>query len=214
VSALGLVTVHHEGAGVPTDEPRGRAGGYTWWVGPSSITRLRSPYDSFATLDFNHVSVDVCLSGDRDLWPVTHDDLARLTAIAVEERRLGELIRGPLVRPHKFSPGSNTRCPGDDSMADWPMIGRCFTTANPNPVAPHPSHPTLMGGAWGPPVMQLQHELDVACGYHLLLDGKFGPQTSFAVHAFQAFMHLAVDGIAGPHTWAVLDYCYALRGGR
>lgn len=214
MSALALVTIHHEGAGIPTDVPRGKAGGYTYWLGPNGYSRLRSPYDSFATLHFNHVSVDVCLSGDRDVWPVSDADIVRLTAIAQEVRRNGELINQPLVRPHKLSPGSNTVCPGDDAMHDWTRIGSCFVTTVANPQPPHPSHPTLGAGAFGPAVTQLQHELNVGAGQHLVTDGMFGPQTQLSVHAFQAFFHLQVDGIAGPQTWTTLDACYALKGGK
>lgn len=215
MSRLALVTVHHEGAGVPTDTPRGAHGGYTYWIGPNSCTRLRSPYDSWATLHFNHVSVDVCLSGDRDQWPVTKADIWRMASLANDCRNNGELISNPVVRPHKLSPGSNTVCPGADTFADWSEVAACFTTGVPTP-APQPvnGHRTLVAGMHGSDVTQLQHELNVGCGQFLATDGMFGPLTWQAVHSVQAFFHLAVDGICGPQTWSIVDYCYAQKGGK
>ena len=39
-------------------------------------------------------------------------------------------------------------------------------------------------------------------GFHLAIDGIFGPQTDGVTRAFQASKELAVDGIVGPQTWA------------
>ena len=72
---VGRGTIHHEGAGDPTDDPRGSDGGYTYWIGSTKWTRLRSVDDSWATYHFNHVSVDVCLSGNREVHPTTANDI-------------------------------------------------------------------------------------------------------------------------------------------
>jgi hypothetical protein len=212
MAPLALVTIHHEGAGTPTDEPRGAAGGYTYWVGPTASTRLRSPYQSYATLHYNHVSVDICLSGNRDLHPITDHEFRSLRWIAADVRARGELISGPTVRPHRFT--FNTDCPGGQTMNAWPQVAKCFSAPIVNPQPPHAHHPTLAAGAYGPPVTQLQHELVVGAGAHLTVDGSFGPYTRQVVMGFQAFFRIAVDGIAGPQTWNMLDYCYALRGGK
>ena len=42
-------------------------------------------------------------------------------------------------------------------------------------------------------------------GHRLKPDGDFGPNTCFAVEAFQRDHHLAIDGKVGPHTQAALD---------
>lgn len=209
---LNLVTIHHEGAGDPTDYPRGAGGGYTYWVGATGWTRLRTPYTSYATLHYNHVSVDICLSGNRDNFDVTDDDLNRLTQIGADARARGELTSNPTVRPHRWT--FNTDCPGQRAMARWDSIAARFTGAVPIPApAPSPGshHRTVRAGDYGPDVTRLQYELNVAAGVHLQEDGAFGHVTLCAVHAFQAFFHLAVDGIAGPQTWAMLDLCYALK---
>ncbi|HOV02936.1 MAG TPA: N-acetylmuramidase domain-containing protein [Kaistiaceae bacterium] len=59
-------------------------------------------------------------------------------------------------------------------------------------------------GSEGYKVKALQERL-VALGYHVVVDGDFGPATRRAVVAFQADHGLAVDGIVGPETEALLD---------
>lgn len=51
-------------------------------------------------------------------------------------------------------------------------------------------------GMAGEPVKRLQQKLDVAA------DGQFGPATDAALKAYQKDHGLAVDGIAGPDTFA------------
>lgn len=227
MSAVSLVTIHHEGAGDPSDVARGAHGGYSYWLGRTGWTRLRSPQESFATFHFNHVSVDVCLSGNREAWDVTGDDLVHLGEIAADTRSRGELVRVPEVRPHRWSPGSSTVCPGGKAMAKWDQIKAKFIlvpapapkpvpapASAPKPVPTPPWHPTLVPGQWGPWVQRLQHELNVGAGQHLKEDGVFGWITASAVYGIQSFFHLDVDGIVGPKTWGVVDFCYAARGGK
>lgn len=56
---------------------------------------------------------------------------------------------------------------------------------------------------WDVSVLQflLRRHGDLACE----LDGRFGPMTAAAVRRFQRTSRLAVDGVAGPATFAVLD---------
>ena len=65
------------------------------------------------------------------------------------------------------------------------------------------SGPTLMVGASGPAVEELQRQL-TAAGHACTVDGKFGPGTRAAVVAFQRAHGLAADGIVGPKTRAAL----------
>jgi GH25 family lysozyme M1 (1,4-beta-N-acetylmuramidase) len=65
------------------------------------------------------------------------------------------------------------------------------------------AHPVLQQGMTGPAVRTLQEALNTH-GYHLAVDGVFGPATKAAVRSFQVQHHLAADGIAGPLTWAKL----------
>lgn len=136
---LSLVTIHHEGAGTPTDNAwRYGTQGYTYGVGPSGFTRFRSPYTSFATLHYNHVSVDICLSGNRMTSPVTDHDLAVLRQIYGDARARGDLGGDPTVRPHRAT--FLTLCPGDLTMQRWPSVVAAFRSTppvtNPDP-GPH-----------------------------------------------------------------------------
>lgn len=54
-----------------------------------------------------------------------------------------------------------------------------------------------------PKVRQLQELLN-GHGFHLVVDGEFGPRTKAAVMDFQAQHKLKADGLVGPVTWAAL----------
>lgn len=58
----------------------------------------------------------------------------------------------------------------------------------------------LKKGCKGDDVKELQRLLNKAGGYNLAEDGKFGSKTLQAVKAYQKWMGLAVDGIAGKNT--------------
>lgn len=66
------------------------------------------------------------------------------------------------------------------------------------------AYPQLRQGARGAWVSTLQQKLN-AKGYHLSVDGAFGPKTDAAVRAFQRSRGLVVDGIVGPKTWGALN---------
>lgn len=66
------------------------------------------------------------------------------------------------------------------------------------------SEPLLQQGARGLPVRRLQKRLTLA-GFDVgEVDGRFGAATERGVRALQASLHLIVDGIVGPGTWAVV----------
>jgi len=70
-------------------------------------------------------------------------------------------------------------------------------------VAPPATQPTTQLGSRGAAVVNVQRHL-VWRGYHIAVDGIFGPLTRSAVISFQRSQRLATDGIVGPLTWAVL----------
>ncbi|MFQ1702483.1 N-acetylmuramidase domain-containing protein [Loktanella agnita] len=73
---------------------------------------------------------------------------------------------------------------------------------------PEISPVSLRVGARGPDVADLQRKLR-SLGFHLHVDGDFGPATQRMVRQFQAENGLVADGIAGPQTMARIE---ALRG--
>jgi peptidoglycan hydrolase-like protein with peptidoglycan-binding domain len=58
-------------------------------------------------------------------------------------------------------------------------------------------------GAQGDLVVWAQEHL-VGAGYHISVDGGYGPQTQSAVRRFQSAHHLHADGVLGNITWSVL----------
>jgi len=78
---------------------------------------------------------------------------------------------------------------------------------------------TLYLGSTGPDVKLLQSILN-RIGYNAgAVDGTFGPATRRALTAFQSAFGLAIDGVAGPQTWAALEpfllgyFTYTVRSG-
>jgi hypothetical protein len=138
---VSLVTVHHEGAGAPTDDPARYAhGGYTYGLGPTRWSHLRDVWSSYATLNFNHVSLDLCLSGNRMEYDVTPGDVDVIRGAVADARARGYVVDAPTVRAHRDSPGSSTVCPGDRTMRVWAdVVAACQAGAAPTPPAPEPS---------------------------------------------------------------------------
>jgi hypothetical protein len=142
---VSLVTVHHEGAGAPTDNVgRFAEGGYTYGIGVGSWARFRSVWDSYGTLNYNGESVDVCLSGNRMEYPVTDRDLDIIASALGDARAHGYVVTVPEVRAHRDSPGSGTVCPGDLTMNRWPEIVAACNGARP--AEPETTNPEK-GGA-------------------------------------------------------------------
>lgn len=94
---------------------------------------------------------------------------------------------------------------GYDSAQAWGLSG----APTPPSVPPKPTpgaRPTVRLGSSGPAVAELQRILNAWYPSlpRLAVDGKFGPKTDSRVRHLQQRAGLAVDGIAGPRTWAVL----------
>lgn len=134
---VSIVTIHHEGAGTPTNVARGGAMGYTYWIGPAVASRLRSVWVSWATFHFNHRSLDLCISGDRTNLRITDAEISLIRAAYTDAYARGEVVAAPLVRAHRNSPGSSTACPGNATIARWNDIVAACTKPGPAP-APQP----------------------------------------------------------------------------
>jgi peptidoglycan hydrolase-like protein with peptidoglycan-binding domain len=64
---------------------------------------------------------------------------------------------------------------------------------------------TVRKGSRGPAVAAVQFELRFVYGYKfVVVDGKFGQQTEWAVKLFQKRFHLHPDGVVGARTWNAL----------
>src|SRR5580765_4515085 len=72
---VGMVHIHHEGAGAPTDSSRYSEGGYSYGIGLTRWTRFRSPRENWATAGWNHRDLTICLSGNRMDHDVTDTDI-------------------------------------------------------------------------------------------------------------------------------------------
>jgi hypothetical protein len=79
-------------------------------------------WHSYATLRFNHVSLDICLSGNRMSSIVTDADVGLIRGAFMDARARGYVTADPVVVAHRDSPGSSTVCPGDLTMARWPVV--------------------------------------------------------------------------------------------
>ena len=67
------------------------------------------------------------------------------------------------------------------------------------------SEPVLKVGSIGLPVRRLQSRM-TAVGFDTGgVDGRFSPQTEQAVKQLQQQAKIAIDGIVGPKTWAIVD---------
>lgn len=93
---------------------------------------------------------------------------------------------------------------GYDSGQAWGLAGAAQPQPTPQP-APG-ARPTIRIGSSGAAVAELQRILNAWYPIlpRLTVDGQFGPKTDARVRHLQQRAGLAVDGIAGPRTWAVL----------
>lgn len=87
--------------------------------------------------------------------------------------------------------------------APAPIVSGPKPAPVPAPAPAGHTGPTIRQGSSGSAVSTLQSLLN-SHGYHLTVDGKFGPATKAAVMAFQAAQGIGVDGIVGPITWSRL----------
>jgi hypothetical protein len=143
-----LVTVHHEGAGAPcpmTQASRFGPGGYTYGICTDGWAHFRDVWQSYATLNFNHRSLDLCLSGNRMDYEVTAADIGTISSAVADARKRGYVVDQPMVRAHRDSPGSQTVCPGDLTMERWAaVVVACQAAPAPGPSPTPPEEADMM----------------------------------------------------------------------
>jgi hypothetical protein len=135
-----LVTIHHEGGGAPSNNvDRFGHGGYCYGIGTTIWKRFRAPTANWATLNFNHKDLTICLSGNRMIYPVSDHDIGLIHGAFMDCYERGEVTAVPTVRDHHDSPGSATACSGDCTRARWSdVVGACRATAPTPPKPPEP----------------------------------------------------------------------------
>lgn len=192
---------------------------YNWLICVHGVVfegREVDQFQSAAQNDGNPKHVAICF-----MWgPSFHlSDASKAAFNWLLEQRDPIGARG-WVGGHRDDPSNNTSCPGDECEA-WIKAGRpggSVASPHPAPAQPKPlppegfHHPVIQHGSLGIAVTELQRKLDAVTGAGLVTDGQFGPKTQNAVIAFQHFFKLVPDGIVGPATWGMLDYCCALKG--
>jgi hypothetical protein len=221
-------TVHYEGAGGHADHSLCAAEvlsiqnfhqhsgyvdiAYNWLVCQHGVIYEGRPafrFESAAQRAGNPLHVAICYIGGP-LTPFTDAGKAAIN---------GVILQGHPVIGHRDEPSCSTFCP-DDTIEAWIHAGHPGAGPVPAPVPAPPRlplppegihHPVLYIGRRGPAVLELQEHLNTVSHSGLVTDGDFGPRTKGAVENFQRYFHLGVDGIAGPKTWGMLDYCYALK---
>lgn len=131
------VFVHHEGAGKPADGKVLHP--YTIIIGVHEWHFDGTPLDDYATRGFNHVSLGICLTGNRMIYPVTDNDLALITDAFADALTAGFVTQSPTILPHKLTPGltTGTVCPGDKTMERWPeVVGAIWSGLQTPPISP------------------------------------------------------------------------------
>jgi hypothetical protein len=132
------VTVHHEGAGSPTDNVDRylSTDKYSAGIGVTRYELRRSPQDSFRTDgQGGTVCLQICLSGNRNDHAVTDDDLELIARCCNEARGKGWLTEVPEVFFHNDT--ASTACPGTHTAARRPDIEaacRTYTEHGPVPI--------------------------------------------------------------------------------
>lgn len=106
------ITFHHEGAGSPSDNvDRFLSAGYSIGIGQTLFKLARPPEQSFKTVgQGNRHSLQVCFSGNRDIYPLRDNDLRLVRMAIAEARSRGWVTRQPEVFLHNDT--MRTVCPG------------------------------------------------------------------------------------------------------
>lgn len=192
---------------------------YNWLICLHGVIYEGRPaqhFQSAAQNNGNRTHIAVCF-----MWGPQWDLTPQAEAALVSLVRMRPLP----AQGHGEIPTNSTVCPGPEINAfvdKLPvLVTRPARQGSPGgrpvrkPLPPAGvKHPTLKRGSKGPAVLELQRKLNTGFGQGLVLDGDFGPATENAVKNAQRWGKLEVDGIAGPKTWALVDYIAAVNGKR
>ena len=111
------VTIHHEGAGSPTDNVARflNTDDYSAGIGVSLYELRRSPEDSFITTNQPGHCLQICLSGNRSVHALTDADLGLIAQCCDDARARGWLVDNPDVLHH--GDNGKSECPGANTNA-------------------------------------------------------------------------------------------------
>jgi peptidoglycan hydrolase-like protein with peptidoglycan-binding domain len=205
------VIIHHEGGGAPRDSWAGiDAEAYSIAIGSTRIEVRRSPKDSFVTDGTSGDSLQILLTGNRDNYPVTDNDLVLIDQACDEAQNRG-WIPAPSGRTCQFHgdtaatacPGSHTRERRND-IYDVVLQGTGGAAPAPKPPSSGAAPPfpgtNLHNYCEGNGTATWQQQM-VNRGWNLGVDDKYGDKSENVCRQFQAEKGLGVDGIVGPNTW-------------
>src|SRR5262245_28721922 len=106
------VIIHHQGAGAPSNSWGMFTSDYSIAIGTDRIEVRNSPANSFRTTGTSGPSLQICLSGNRDEYPVTDQDLT-LIGQACAEAEGYRWIPPAASRVCQFhGDTASTACPG------------------------------------------------------------------------------------------------------
>lgn len=146
----------------------------------------------------------------RNIWPHDDDTQLVIAAYGTNPNYPGKLAHQYADNAHvaPFGTCDINSADGYSSAALAAALGLTVTLASAQaPVTKPAPRPPLVGhnaSSWT--TAQIQSALNKVAGDHLVVDGKYGPATTAAVHAFEVAHKLSVDiGIAGPQVVAELE---------
>jgi hypothetical protein len=113
----------------------------------------------------------------------------------------GDVVRFRELSLTYRAPGVNWWDWQEASASSWGAVSTPITSIAG--YDPNYAYAGIGPGAQGDLVVWAQEHL-VGAGYHISVDGGYGPQTQSAVRRFQSAHHLHADGVLGNITWSVL----------
>lgn len=134
------VTIHHEGAGAPTDRVSRflSTDKYSAGIGITRYELWRDPGESFITTGQRGHCLQICLSGNRQVHATTDTDIVLIGNCCNEAKVKGWLIDRPAVYHH--GDNGKTACPGTNTNNRRSEIKAACQTPIPvtSPLPPVP----------------------------------------------------------------------------
>jgi resuscitation-promoting factor RpfA len=141
--------------------------------------------------------------------------LSKAQQIALAEKILA--VQGPHAWPNTYVSGGSSSSPSTSSaptvshsFSPAPSSHRSTATTLPTRQTPtvgvhqsygySPFFTASQVGVFQTQVAVWQAKMD-SLGYHVVVDGHYGPKSAAAARQIQIDKHILIDGIVGPQTW-------------